>query len=169
MSFSINKLNSHLLFTCKNLCFMILCGKNVLLQEMEHFCSSASSTSAPVLPPLLLPPAPLSLRPCIVLKDRPHHLTNYKYKGTKISIFNLFSELGKICKCNVGFSKIPISHLFYGLGKTWKYTQPQTNISNSKCWICGWVGKTYVLIYTSLLKIRWGIHIKEDGHISNLT
>ena len=27
MSFSINKLKSHLLFTCKNLCFMILCGK----------------------------------------------------------------------------------------------------------------------------------------------
>ena len=34
MSFSINKLKSHLLFTYKNLCFMILCGKKVLLQEM---------------------------------------------------------------------------------------------------------------------------------------
>ena len=50
----------------------------------------------------------------IVLKDhpQPHHLTKYEGKGTKISIFKLFSELGKIWKCNLGFSKIPISHLF---------------------------------------------------------
>ena len=75
----------------------------------------------------------LSLRPCIVLKDHPHHLTKYEGKGTKISIFKLFSELGKIWKCNLGFSKIPISHLFYELGKTWKYTQSQTNVSKSKC------------------------------------
>ena len=34
MSFSINKLRSHLLFTYKNLCFMILCGEKVLLQEI---------------------------------------------------------------------------------------------------------------------------------------
>ena len=49
----------------------------------------------------------------IVLKDHPHHLTKYEGKGTKISIFKLFSELGKIWKCNLGFSKIPISHLFF--------------------------------------------------------
>ena len=48
----------------------------------------------------------------IVLKDHPHHLTKYEGKGTKISIFKLFSELGKIWKCNLSFSKIPISHLF---------------------------------------------------------
>ena len=82
----------------------------------------------------------------IELKYHPHHLTKYEGKGTKISIFKLFSELGKIWKCNLSFSKIPISHLFYESGKTWKYTQPQTNISKSKCWIYGWVGKTYVLI-----------------------
>ena len=93
----------------------------------------------------------------------------WRQGGKKSQFSNFFSELGKIWKCNLGWSKNPISHLFYELGKTWKYTQPQTNISNSKCWICGWVGKTYVLIYASLLKIRWGIHIKEDGHISNLT
>ena len=51
----------------------------------------------------------------IVLKDHPHphYLTKYEGKGTKISIFKLFSELGKIWKCNLGFSKIPISHLFF--------------------------------------------------------
>ena len=70
----------------------------------------------------------------IVLKDHPHNLTKYEGKGTQISIFNLFRELGKILKCNLRFSKIPISHLvFYELGKTWKYTQSQSNISKSKC------------------------------------
>ena len=30
----------------------------------------------------------------------------------------------------------------------------------------GRIGKSYVLIYISLLlKIRWGIHIKKSGHI----
>ena len=46
---------------------------------------------------------------------QPHHLTKYEGKGTKIAIFKLFSELGKIWKCDLGFSKIPISHLFYEL------------------------------------------------------
>ena len=67
------------------------------------------------------PLTPLYLRPCIVFKDHPHHLTNYENKGTKISVFKLFSELAmKIWKFNLGFSKIPISHLFYELGKAWK-------------------------------------------------
>ena len=44
----------------------------------------------------------------IVLKSHPHHLTRYEGKGTKISIFKLFSESGKIWKCNLSFSKIPI-------------------------------------------------------------
>ena len=42
-----------------------------------------------------------------------------------MSIFKLFSELWKIWKCNLGFSKILISHLFYELRKTWKYAQPR--------------------------------------------
>ena len=68
----------------------------------------------------LVPPAPLSLRPCIVLKDHLHHLTKYEGKGTKVSVFKLFSEFEmKIWKCNLGFSKIPISHLFYESGKAW--------------------------------------------------
>ena len=60
----------------------------------------------------------------IVLKDHPqlYHLSKYEGKGTKISIFKLFSVLGKIWKYNLGFSKIPISHLFYELGKTWKHS-----------------------------------------------
>ena len=95
-------------------------------------------------------------------------LIKYEGKETKISVFKLFSELGKIWKYNLGFSKIIISHLFYELAKTSKYTQSQTNISKFQCWIYGWVGKTYVLISASLLKIRWIIHIKEDHHISNL-
>ena len=71
----------------------------------------------------------------IVLKEhrQAQHLTKYEGKGTKISIFKLFSKLGNIWKCNLGFSRIPISHLFYELGKTWKYTEPQTNISKSQC------------------------------------
>ena len=53
----------------------------------------------------------------IVLKDHPqsHHLTKYEGKGTKITIFKLFSELGEIWKCILGFSQIAISHLFYEL------------------------------------------------------
>ena len=37
----------------------------------------------------------------IVLKDHPPHLTRYEGKGTKISVFKLFSELGKNWKCNL--------------------------------------------------------------------
>ena len=87
-SFSINKLKSHFLFTFKNL-FYDFMWKKVLLQEM------------------------VSLRPCLVLKDHLHHLTKYESKGTKISIFKLFSELGKIWKCNLGFqiSQFPISFM----------------------------------------------------------
>ena len=59
----------------------------------------------------------------IVLKDHHHHLTKYEGKGTKLSIFKLLSELERIWNCNLGFSKIPLFHLFYELGKTWKYTQ----------------------------------------------
>ena len=62
----------------------------------------------------------------ILLKDhpQPHHLTKYEGKGTKISIFKLFSELGKIWKCNLGFSKIPISYLLW-IGKNLEiYTAP---------------------------------------------
>ena len=51
----------------------------------------------------------------VVLQNHPHHVTKYEGKGTKISIFKLLSEMGKIWKCNLGFSKIPISHLFYEL------------------------------------------------------
>ena len=51
--------------------------------------------------------------------DHPHHLTKYEGKGTKISIFKHFSEMGKIWKCNLGFSKISISHLFMN----WKTLQ----------------------------------------------
>ena len=38
--------------------------------------------------------------PLVVLKDHPHHLTKYEDKGTKISIFKLFSELGKFESAN---------------------------------------------------------------------
>ena len=58
----------------------------------------------------------------VVLKNHPQQLTEYEGKGTKISICKLFSELGKIWKCNLRFSKIQFSHLFYALGKTRKYT-----------------------------------------------
>ena len=79
----------------------------------------------------------------IVLKDhpQPHHLTKDEGKGTKISISKLFSKLEKNWTCYLAFWIIPISHLFYELGKIWKYTQPQTNISKFQCWIYGWVGE----------------------------
>ena len=51
----------------------------------------------------------------VILQDHPHRLTKYEGKGTKISISKLFSELEKIWKCNLSFSKIPFSHLFYEL------------------------------------------------------
>ena len=54
----------------------------------------------------------------IILEDhQPHHLTKYEHKGTKNSIFKFFIKLGKNWKCNLSFSKISISHLFYELGK----------------------------------------------------
>ena len=58
----------------------------------------------------------------IVLKNHPHYWTKYEGKGTKVSIFKIFSELVKIWKCNLSFSKIPVPHLFTNrekLGKTW--------------------------------------------------
>ena len=107
--------------------------------------------------------------PQVVLKDHPQHLTEYEGKGTKISICKLFNKLGKNWKCHLRFSKVPISHLFYALEKTWKYTQPKTNISKSRFRIFGWIRKIYVLIKASLVKIKWGIHIKKNGHILSLT
>ena len=63
------------------------------------------------------------LTPHVVLKDHRHHLlTKYEGKGTKISFFKLFIKLGIIWKCNLGFSKKTISHLFYNLEKSLKYT-----------------------------------------------
>ena len=54
---------------------------------------------------------------------------NMKVRGFKNFNFHKhFSEFGKIWKCRLGISKIPIFHLFYELGKSWKYTQPKTNI-----------------------------------------
>ena len=48
-------------------------------------------------------------------------LPNMKAKGQK-SQFSNFSEFGKIWKYNLGFSKIPVSHLIYELRKCWKYS-----------------------------------------------
>ena len=44
--------------------------------------------------------------------DHPHYLIKYKDKGTKIPIFKLFNELGKIWKMQSKLCKIPISHVF---------------------------------------------------------
>ena len=68
----------------------------------------------------------------IVLKDHPHHFTRYEGKGTKISIFKFFSEWGKFGNQSKLF-KNPNFPSLYELRKTWKYTQPQTNILKSKC------------------------------------
>ena len=66
----------------------------------------------------------------IVLKDSPQYLTKYEGKGTKISIFKLLNELGKIWKCNLSFSKIPISHLFMNWEKLWNIHSPRPTFQN---------------------------------------
>ena len=54
----------------------------------------------------------------------------YEGKGTKITTFKLFSELGNIWKCNLGLSKISISHLFYELGKLGNIHSPRPTFRN---------------------------------------
>ena len=54
----------------------------------------------------------------------------------------VISELEmKIWKCNLGFLKIPISHLFYELGKTWKYTQSRPTFQNPIQMLNLWMSK----------------------------
>ena len=66
-----------------------------------------------------------------VLKDYPHHLTNYEGKGTsKIQICKLCTDLRKIWKCSLGSLKISIFRPFYELGKTWKYTYVRLRFQN---------------------------------------
>ena len=58
------------------------------------------------------------------LKDCPYNLTKYESKwNSKISIFQLFTELGEICKYSLGYhSKIPIFHHFHKVEKLWSPT-----------------------------------------------
>ena len=94
--------------------------KNWLVLSIQcHTCRTSS--------PFVVPPHMSNL-----LSNHPHHLRKCESKGIKISIFKLFSELGKTWKCNLGFSNISISHLFYEL--------------KTKFWIYGWIGKSYVLL-----------------------
>ena len=58
---------------------MILCGKKALLQEMMGR-GWGGGDGAP------LPHPSISLRPCIILKDHPHHLTKYEGKGTVTAV-----------------------------------------------------------------------------------
>ena len=76
------------------------------------------------------------LTPHIVLRDYPPHLTKYEDKGTsKVPIFKPFSELRRIWKCSLVFSKIQIFHFFFmnweELGSIHSSTY-KTNISRSK-------------------------------------
>ena len=70
-----------------------------------------------------------------------HHMSYSKIILTIWQIMKsngqIFSELGKIWKYNLCFSKISIFHLFQELEKTWKYTQPKANIWKSKFRIYG--------------------------------
>ena len=72
----------------------------------------------------------------IVLKGHSHHLTKYEDKAIKISMIKIFSELENL-EMQSRLFKNPNFPSLYGLRKTWKYTQPQTNISKSKCSIYG--------------------------------
>ena len=60
--------------------------------------------------------------------------------------FQTFYRIGENLEIQSKLFKNPNFPSLHELRKTWKYTQPQTNISKSKCWLYGWVGKTYVLI-----------------------
>ena len=62
---------------------------------------------------------PLPSANILCLKDYSQNLTKYEMKGTaKIPLSPLFSELEKICKCNIGlYSLKAIFHLFYELIK----------------------------------------------------
>ena len=66
----------------------------------------------------------------IVLKDHPQHLTKYEGKGTKVSIFKNFSELRKSWKCNLGFSKIPVSISFMNWEKREYIASPRPTFQN---------------------------------------
>ena len=68
--------------------------------------------------------------PHAVLKEHPHHFTKYEGKWTKISIFKLFNELGKIWKCNLGFSKIQIFLSFMNWEKLGSIYSPRPTFKN---------------------------------------
>ena len=105
----------------------------------------------------------------IVLKDHSHHLTKYEGKGARVLIFKLFIELGKIWKCNLGFSKTPISHLFLWIGKnleTYKALDQHFKIEMLNLWM-SWENLCPNLSFT--FENKWEISVKEDGNISNLT
>ena len=83
--------------------------------------------------------ASLSPTPHAVLKDYPHHLKKYESKGTsfKSANFKTLKWIGKNLEVlfnpgKLGYSKIPIFHLFHEFGKTWKCTKIKTNNSESK-------------------------------------
>ena len=67
---------------------------------------------------------PLSFTSILCLKDYPRNLTKYEISGTsKIPISQLFSEFGKIWKCNLAlYSKNPVFHFFHKLGKIEKFS-----------------------------------------------
>ena len=52
-------------------------------------------------------------------------MTKYEGKGEKLSIFKLFNELGKIWKCNLGFSKIQIFISFMNWEKLGSINSPR--------------------------------------------
>ena len=85
-----------------------------------------------------------------LLSDATCHRTerlpwNMKGQGDKNLSFQTIKWIGENLEIQSRLFKnqFPIS---YEVGKTWKYTQPQKNISKSKCWIYAWVEKTLVLI-----------------------
>ena len=61
---------------------------------------------------------------------RHHYLTKYEGKETKLSIFKLFNEFGKFCKCNLGFSKIQILLSFMNWEKLGSIHSPRPTFKN---------------------------------------
>ena len=86
-------------------------------------------------------------------------------EGAEMSIVELFSQLEKIWKCNLGFSKIPISHLLLWIGKNLKiYTAPDQHlkIQMLNLWM-SWENLCPNLSFTVENKI-WNSHKRGWSH-----
>ena len=101
-----------------NVKYLHLCLETVF-SDLKQRQNCVPRTFCIIMLTIFLKTANLIINNWVFLSDATHRnarpsspFDKYEGKGTKISIFKLFSELGKIWKCNLGFSKIPVSIYF---------------------------------------------------------